>query len=158
MSTYAQVSDVRGLAPSVPINASTNPSEGQVQIWLDLIDTELDAILGNLGYVTPVASDKPKSRVMLKDLAATGALAKVLRARAFGVDSGLIDQATAAEKIYRDQLKALKSAGDPYALPDAQLTDEAVVKSPSEQAGSHADETYSDFDLEKPRVTRAQAW
>lgn len=158
MSTYAQVSDIRGLAPSIAINASTKPTEGDAQDYLNRVEQEVDAILANLGYVTPVAATATASRLLLKDLVATGALAKVLRARGLGVDASLLEVARDTEKNYRDRLKALKTADDPFDLPDAELTAGAAVKTPDERSSSFAEEHFDDFDLEAPRVTRAQGF
>jgi hypothetical protein len=155
---YAQVSDVRGRAPSIQINAASVPSEGQVQLFLTEVEAELNAVLGNLGYTTPVAESATESRVLLKDLASTGALAKLLMARALGVDSSLLDSAKHVDKQYRDRLKALKSADDPFELPDATRTDGAPIKDPALLGESFADEGFTDFDIDEPRVTRAQVF
>ncbi|MEO8483331.1 MAG: hypothetical protein ABI634_14050 [Acidobacteriota bacterium] len=156
MSTYAQVSDIRGLAPSIPINTSSVPTEGQAQDYLNRVESELNAILTNLGYVTPVAASATEARVMLKDLVATGALAKVLRARGLGVDVSLLEAAKVTEKDYRDRLKALKDADDPYELPGATRTDLEASKTPDERSGSFADDPPEDFEIDSPRATRAQ--
>ncbi len=158
MSTYAQVSDVRALAPQIGISASTKPSEGDTQTFLNTVESELNAILTNLGYSTPVAASATESRIILKDLAAQGALAKVLRARAFGADASLLDAAKVAESAYRGTLKALNSSSDPFVLPDATTTSLAVSKTPDARGDSFANEEFDDIDEDNPRVTRAQVW
>lgn len=158
MSTYAQISDVRGLAPAITINANSNPNEGQVQVLLERVEAELNAILGNLGYTVPVDATATQSRILLKELTATGALAKVLMARALGVDASLLDSAREVAKQYRDQIKALKSSDDPFELPDAIKSDRAPEKDPSALGESFADEGFDDFDVDAPRITRAQVF
>lgn len=157
MSTYAQVSDVRTAAPNVPITASTKPSEQDVQTFLTQLEAELNAILGNLGYVTPVASTATESRAILKDLVVTGGLARVMRARALGTDVSLLEAAKQLEKSYRDRIAALKASDDPFELPDAEQTN-GVIKAPADRLQSHADEAFDDFDVDAPRVTRAQGF
>lgn len=158
MSTYAQVSDVRALAPGISIDGNSKPSEGQVQGYLDAVESEVNAVLGNLGYVTPVAATSTESCRILKDLIGHGALAKVQRARALGSDANILESAKEIERYYRDRLKALKAADDPFELPDAPRTDTAAIKGPAAAMGSFADDEYADFDEDSPRVTRAQAF
>jgi hypothetical protein len=158
MSTYAQVSDVKALAPNIAINANTTPNEGQVQAFLDKVEAELNAIFGTIGFdPVPIAAEATESRILLKDLTAHGALAHLLRARAFGTDSSLLDAATAAQRYYDSRIKALKDPDDPFTLPDATQSN-GILKSPIDRSGSFADEGYSDFEVDAPRITRAQVF
>lgn len=157
MATYAQISDVRALAPAIAINAGSTPNEGTVQAFIERIESELNATLGNLGYVVPVESTATESRKILKGLVAKGALGETLMARALGVDSSLLDAATAVTKQFREMLKALKSAGDPFELPDATRTDGAPVKDQASLGTSFADEL-TDDDIGASRITRDQAF
>lgn len=158
MATYAQLSDIRALAPAITLDGTSRPTSGQAEVYLTEVEAEVNAVLGNLGYVTPIASTATAARVLVKDLVAHGALAKVLRARAFGQDSNLLDGAEKADRHYRDRLKALKDPSDPFELPDAERTDDAVTKGPDAQMGSFAEESFDDFDEEAPRITRAQVF
>lgn len=158
MATYAQISDIRALAPAVTLDASSRPSAGQAEVYLTEVEAEVNAVLGNLGYVTPIAESATSARLIVKDLVAHGALAKVLRARAVGQDSNLLEGAERVDRHYRDRLKALKNPDDPFELPDAERTDRAVTKGPDEQMGSFADDAFDDFDEDAPRVTRAQVF
>lgn len=158
MSLYAQVSDVRVKAPQITINATSKPSEGDVQIFLDEVEAELNAILANIGYVTPVAAAAVQARVLLRDLTATGALAKTLMARAIGVDPSALDAARAVVKDYRGRVFDLRQANDPSWLPDAEQTELAALKTPDQRSASFVDDPEVDVDLDTPRPTRAQVF
>lgn len=133
---YCTPSDVVALAPQLTIDASSKPNTGQVVSMIGDVEQEVEAILGNLGYVVPITGTS--SLRIVKSKAAHGVLAMVLRARAFAVSEPKAQGADEAEQVYRAWLKALASATDPTELPDAPRTDEAPEKNASAHHGTAA--------------------
>jgi hypothetical protein len=126
---YATVDDVQALAPHLPaFSPASKPSVTQVQGFISDIERGLNATLGNLGYVTPVVG--PNAIAVLKDVVAHGALARVMRARAYGSNNpGDLEAAKQAQAIYDGRVKALGSSSDPFELPaDAVRGTDALQK------------------------------
>ncbi len=153
MATYAQVSDVRALAPQLTIDSSTKPSDGDVQAFLDRDEAVLNAILSNLGYVTPIAGTAVAARLMVKEWLAHSALAKALRARGFGTDGDLVSQARDAQSIWDKALKDLQHPMSPLELPGVTRTDREVMKDQADVADGYVND--AGFSCES-RVTRDQ--
>ncbi len=160
MSTYAQVSDVTQIAPQMEFSAATKPSDGDVQGFLDTVEAELNATLGNLGYTVPIPATAPESIKILRLIAAYGALALALSARGFGLDPAVVDQAAFARQYYDGRIKALRSGKDPMVLPDAVTSDASPIKELGDAMGSTADDAclgdFASGDVENRRPSMSE--
>jgi hypothetical protein len=157
MATYCQISDVTAIAPNVTINAQSRPNEGQVLGLIADSERDLEAILGNLGYATPVAVATPKAQV--KDLVAHHVLAKILRARAFGSGNEVDLKAAKAAQDYVDgRLRALGDPEDAFELVGATRTGEEIDKSAADVVRSFTEDDDLDVDIDDPTVTVDQVF
>lgn len=147
---YAQVSNVGDLLPHVQISNDTKPSSGVVADWIADVEASLDAVLGAIGYVTPVTD--PDSVRILKLRVASVVAAMVARS----IPNPPIDP-DSFQRIYDTWLKALRDPSDPTRLPPtAAVTSELVVKDTGSQIrfrSSMLDELDDDS-----RVTRDQVF
>lgn len=120
---YAQPSDVQALAPHVPIDARSTPNSGQVMDWIRDLSAFVDIVVEGLGFTIPVTA--PRSLAVLRELVATGVMAKVMRSR---------PNPEQDPKQFQDRfdsmLKSLKDPADPLTLPDAGRGD-LNIKTPS---------------------------
>lgn len=121
---YAQVSDVRGLAPHVPINAQSKPSERDVSEWLADIERNLDATLKSIGYDAPVIG--PDSRAVLRLPVANAAMAMVMRAR-----PNPEQDPENFQRQYDAFIRALIDPRNPYELPADAVRIDVPLKSES---------------------------
>jgi hypothetical protein len=121
---YAQVSDVRSLAPHVPINASSQPSEGDVAAWLRDLELNFDATLKSIGYEVPVVG--PNAAAVLRLPLANAAMAMVMRAR-----PNPESDPEAFQKQYDAFLRSLTDPRNPYELPADAVRVDAPIKSDS---------------------------
>ncbi len=118
---YAQVSDVRGLAPHVPINAQSQPSEGEVSQWLKDVEKNLNAVLSSLGYETPIVG--PESLAVLKLPLANAVMALVMRAR-----PNPESDPEAFQRQYDRFVTALKDPRDEFELPADAVRIDVMIK------------------------------
>lgn len=119
---YAQVSDVRGLAPHVTINASSQPSEGDVGRWIVDVERNLDSTLKSIGYEVPIIG--PESRAVLRIPVASAVMAMIMRARP--------NPETDPESFQRQYdafVRSLIDPRNPYELPGDAVRVDAPVKS-----------------------------
>lgn len=121
---YAQVSDVRSLAPHVPINAQSQPSESDVRTWLGDLERNLNATLNAIGYVTPVTG--PDAVAVLRLPLANAAMAMVMRGR-----PNPESDPEAFQRQYDAFIKALTDSRNPYELP----ADAVRIDTPIKHAG-----------------------
>ena len=116
---YATLADVKGEMPNFPLNATSRPNDDKAQEFLDELHVELNAVLKALGYVLPIAqADSPLAFSILKMMVTQGAIARILRARNFGVDSPESNGSRDAQARYSDLIKRLTDPNDPFSLPD----------------------------------------
>lgn len=124
---YASVSDVRALAPGVPITRESQPSEGTVAQWIADVEATLNASLDALGYQIPLVAKAGKTTAtaftILKHTVAHAVMAMVMRAR-----PNPEQDPENFQRRYDAVLKALRSNDDPFVLPDVETTGEASVK------------------------------
>lgn len=144
---YVTVSDVRKLIPNVPINATSQPSEGAVAEWITDTERVLDALFSSTGYVTPLTGIV--SRTITKDLVTNRIAARVLRSR----PNPEQDPET-FQRQYEQDLKRLRDPGDPFDLTDAEHTPDAVVKNLGPRFSSNLRELL--LEEERPRINRDQ--
>lgn len=144
---YAQVSDVRKLIPSVPINATSQPSEGAVAEWITDTERVLDAFFASSGYVVPLTG--AVSRTIAKDLVANRIAARVLRAR-----PNPEQDPENFQRQYDGDLKRLRDPGDAFDLTDATKTPDAVVKNMGPRFSSNLRDLL--LEEERPRINRDQ--
>lgn len=72
---YCTTLDVIALNPSRTPGAGTNPSTDQIQTYIDLSSSEIDAILVNKGYETPISNTYSGAYALLRSINAKGAVA-----------------------------------------------------------------------------------
>lgn len=113
---YASVQDVRDLAPHVPINNDTIPSEGTVSRWIGDTERMTDATIEGIGYATPITGET--SRAIMKTIVAHAVMARVMRSRPNPESDPAGFQA-----ISDTLLKRLRDPNDPLELTDAVKTD-----------------------------------
>jgi hypothetical protein len=150
---YASVSDVRNLAPGVPITRESQPSEGTVATWIADTETALNASLVSLGYQIPLAAVAGKTTdaatTILKHMVAHAVMAMVMRAR-----PNPEQDPENFQKRFDMSLKALRSSDDPFVLPDLVITGEATVKESPVKVSSNLRDL-----LDYPaRITRDQVF
>lgn len=109
---YVQVGDVQALAPHVPIDAQSKPNAGQVAGWIADAEAEVNAILRQLGYVTPITGAVSLS--IIRRAVANAVMAMVMRSR----PAPEIDPQQFQGR-YDATLKALTDARNPLILTDA---------------------------------------
>lgn len=83
--SYASVKDVTALAPTRKLGKGGNPTEADVKVYLELAESEIDAILVNKGYAVPVSeTDSPQAFAFLRRVVAQGAVAQLEEAAGNG--------------------------------------------------------------------------
>jgi hypothetical protein len=151
---YAQVSNVRDLAPHVPINDQSQPSQGVVQTWISDVESTLNATLAAYGYTIPLVAKTGKTTDaairVLRQMVANAVMAMVMRARP--------NPETDPENFQRRYdaiLKQLREPSDPFELPDVEITGEAAIKESPTRISSNLKELAA---LEPERVNRFQVF
>lgn len=124
---YAQVSNVRSLAPHVPISDQSQPSQGDIQQWISDVESTLNATLAAYGYTIPLVAKEGKTTeaavTVLRHAVANVVMAMVMRSRPNPeVDPEVF------QRRYDALLKSLRDPNDPFELPDVQVTAEAAIK------------------------------
>jgi hypothetical protein len=76
-TTYASVADVQSLVPVRKFGQGSNPSGTDVQLYLELVEAEVHAILVQKGYAVPVAETNTAAFALLRRICALGAVAQV---------------------------------------------------------------------------------
>jgi hypothetical protein len=114
-----QVGDVQALAPHVPIDAQSKPNAGQVSGWIADVEAELNAVLSQLGYVTPITG--PVSLSILRRAVANAVMAMIMRSR----PNPEIDPQQFQTR-YDAMIKGLSDARNPLILIDAVSTNVEV--------------------------------
>lgn len=108
---YAQVSDVKALAPSVQISDASQPNQGQVAQWIaDVENTIVNPTLGAIGYKVPLTG--PDSIAFARLVVAHLVMAMVMRARPNPEQAPENFETWATSR-----LKALRDPKDPFELP-----------------------------------------
>ena len=124
---YASISDVRNLAPAVPITRESQPSEGTVQQWITDVEIMLNTNLAAMGYVIPFVAKPGKTvdgaTTILKQTVAHAVMAMVMRAR-----PNPEQDPENFQRRYDAVLKALRDPNDVFELPDIEVTSEATIK------------------------------
>lgn len=146
---YATVSDVKALAPFVPINNSSTPPEGVVQGWIADQERVLDSIFGSMGYVVPLTG--PVARTIAKDLVSHFVMARILRAR-----PNAETDPRQFQDVYDNTLKRLRNPDDVFDLTDATRTDTAIVKPTPGRFSSNLRDLLLEDD--RPRINRDQVF
>lgn len=118
---YFSVSDVKSLAPFVPITRESQPSEGTVSTWIDDVETIVNSTLAQMGYVVPITS-APALKV-LKAMITNTVMAMVMRAR-----PNPESDPESFQRIADAYWKRLKDPNDDFDLEGVEKTVEAVEK------------------------------
>lgn len=122
---YITVSDLTAAAPGIaPIDATSKPNLAQVNAMIVSEERDLNATLAHMGVVVPInAIPSPISFSIVRDIATEGGIARVLRAKAYGMANPADNGADAAQKRRDLLLKRLADPDDDLNLTDAQLTE-----------------------------------
>jgi hypothetical protein len=102
--SYCSVQDVAALNVARTLGQGNNPTTAQVQIYINMVAGEIDAILTNKGYTVPVSPLYPEAVNFLNGINAKGAWALM---EAASPTSTNLDR---AEKAYAEALKMLNDA------------------------------------------------
>jgi hypothetical protein len=144
---YATVSDVRSLAPHVPINASSQPSEGTVQTWLADFERVIDALFASMGYTVPLTGTV--GRTIAKDIITHAVMARVMRSR---------PNPETDPKLFQDyvdlQLKRLRDPRDTFDLFGETKSGDSVLKESPVRFSSNLRDLMLEED--RPRINRDQ--
>lgn len=124
---YATVDDVNRLVPQNPFSGTSTPTAAQVSTYIDQISMRMDAILDNIGYITPVTGGV-KALAQLKEACAWGACGIAQQARIASVTPDLAGQMSVWTKMFEGWLDKLASAKEPFHLIDAATNQKLVVK------------------------------
>jgi hypothetical protein len=158
---YCTVLDVNVLAPQVPFTDTSKPSLSQVTDIIEDVALEMDARLANIGYTVPVVSGA-KSLKLLRRICAYGALGLAQLSRDTGVSTAVSASGKEVDNIwtkrYQDRLDWLADAENPFELPDAPRTGDAVDKDQADVLRSMSQGITDDPDYvaDAPNVTRNQ--
>lgn len=149
---YATLQDVKDTIPHVTLDATSRPPAPKVEEWCEVLSKELDAILTNIGYQTPITG--ANSLAMLKEMVSNGVAAKVLRSQF----SALRDPETLGYKSFVEEFKMklekLQSPDCAYMLPDAVKLDvQSKLSADVESMVTQDSEFYDSV-----RVTRDQVF
>lgn len=117
---YASVSDVKALAPFVPIDNASKPSAGDVATMIADVEATIETSLAGLGYQTPITG--ATSLRIVKGIVANTVMAMILRGRP-NPEQDPENFQRRADAV----MKALQSPGDPLTLSDAETID-AIIK------------------------------
>ena len=155
---YATVDDVNAIVPQAPFSSTSVPTEGDIAKLIEVVALRIDATIGNLGYVVPVTTGA-KSLALLRDACAKGALGEAQMRRQTGVNVATDDRGRPIKNYWTQEfecfLEKLADPQDSFELPDAQRTDEQVIKSAGDLVlSSGLDET--DTLVDAPAITRQQ--
>ena len=112
MSSYASLTELKRFLPRYPIDATTEPSDTDCQLYLDQIEARVNGFLVGQGYTIPTTG--PQSLLMLKDLTLVGAAWYTTRVMFPGANQGVVTSYRDEFNIIMTQLKT----GD-LVLPDA---------------------------------------
>lgn len=158
---YASLSDVNALGVQVPFTAQSKPSDSQVKAMIDDIANDMDTVLANIGYVTPVIAGA-KALQWLRKTCALGTLGIAQAARDTGVHTAVSASGREVKNIWQqlfdERMKALANPQDPTELPDAARTNEQLVKQPENVLRSMSQGITDDPDYEPdaPTISRYQ--
>ncbi len=155
---YCDLSDVNDLVPQAPFTASSRPSDGKVADLIESVALEIDATIGNVGYVVPVV-EGARALALLKETCAWGVLGIAQTIRETGVKVAVSDRGQPIENIwtlkYRRRLEALTDPRDSFELPDAPRTSEQLLKQGEDVLRSHVQADTDRF-ADRPTITRDQ--
>ena len=152
-STYATVDQVRSRLPQVKINASSRPSETEVQDFIDQVSAELDVALANVSFTVPITS--PLSLSIVRDMVVNEVASKVLNSQFGGVRNPDDLGAMNFHGAYVEKFRALMNPNHPFTLPDAERSD-PVLKNEAEMSSVYSGSFAVDDDYRT--VTRNQVF
>jgi hypothetical protein len=158
---YAGIDDVNCYVPQVAFTASSKPNETTVAAFIEDVANDMDMVLSNIGYVTPVVSG-PKALQWLRKTCALGALGIAQASRDTGVTTAVNASGRESKNIwqqmYEARMKAIADPQDQTELPDAPRTNEQLQKQPENVLRSMSQGITDDlgYDPNAPAVTRYQ--
>lgn len=123
---YATFADVQARFGRFPFGAATTPSQTEVDLYIDLTDSQINNIVGRYYQLPITADDSPIAHGYLRNLNILGALEQVQEALGDGQGEqpAVLGAFTRTIPLSRyDRL--LKKLDSPYALVDAPRKEEA---------------------------------
>ena len=152
---YITLEEVLDRAPQIKITATSKPNTTEASKLVVDVEAQVNAVLKGLGYVIPLdPTTSPKSIVVVKDIIAQGAIAKILKAMFYGVRNPNDVGANDAWREFTSKISQLRDQSDPLILEDAEQGDFAV-HSVAELDSNISDE---EFEEEIFRPTRHQVF
>jgi hypothetical protein len=155
---YCVIEDVNALVPQSAFSATSRPSQQDVEQLIEMIALRIDATIKNIGYVVPVASGAI-SLALLKDACAKGAVGEAQMRRLTGVTVATDDRGRPLKNYWTTEFEAflarLCDAQDPFELPDAERTDQQILKNDAALVQSSGLDDTDTF-VDNPVITRNQ--
>ena len=104
-TTYCTVPDVQALTPARVFGQGTNPTTADVQLYLELVEAEVNAVLVNKDYAVPVSEAlSPMAYALMRRICLQGTVAQIEVSAGNGPN---IDRTRA---IYEKSLERLSEA------------------------------------------------
>lgn len=124
---YCTLADVNTLVAQVPFTDTSKPSASQVTTIIEDTANDMDSVLANVGYVSPVVQGASALK-WLRRTCVFGALGIAQAVRDTGVTTAVNASGKEAKNIwlqlYEQRMKALVDAQDKTLLNDAPATSE----------------------------------
>jgi hypothetical protein len=150
---YCLLADVNQLVPQQPFGPATVPTDTDVEQFILDIGAEMNATLGNMGYLVPVdATASPLAFAECVKANKWGALGIAQDARMTAVlrDDMVGGGKNAWTIRYYTWVKNLTDSKHPYELPDAQRNAFAIVKPLGQIESSTVDNPDYDYPTNPP--------
>lgn len=127
MANYCTITDVNNIVPQSPFTATTTPTQAQVETLITQVSLRTDAMLVNLGYITPVVQGV-QSLALLREAVAWGALGLAMQTRITAIAPDQAVGLSVWTKQYNQWIDALADQKNPFELPDAPRNQKQIVK------------------------------
>jgi hypothetical protein len=128
---------------------------GEVEEWIEVREAEINAIISNLGFTTPLTKEaNPLSFLLVKQMLKEVVAAQVLRTQLAGIRDADSLGAKAFEMAWESKIRRLNNPDDPFTLPDATVTE---ARAKLDVIASSMVTEDPDF-FEEDRVTREQVF
>lgn len=118
MGNYVTVQNVKDSLPQLRINATSKPTESQVDDIIDVIESTLDSGLQGLGFTIPVSATLSKK--ILKDMVIKEVSSRVIIEQVAGTRDPDDLGANRLHGIYAEMFRQLMDPNHPFTLPDAE--------------------------------------
>lgn len=102
--SYASVPDVQALTPARKFGQGTNPTNADVALYIELVESEVNSVLVQKGYNVPVEESAPRAFAYLRRITLQGVVAQI------EVSAGNGPNIERTRSIYEKSLERLEQA------------------------------------------------